>query len=633
MSRRPGPQLVLAGLFGALALACGGSDSGTEPTTVGPSSTVSVAATTTPMAVTSQAAENQTAAMSADSVPAATTPNPSVTVAPTPQAPDPGDDPATDYATLDPVGGEATTGYMALGPAIGESELILDRAHPFQSLDFFCVPYPPVQEEEVDVTVVVEHGDYLSRIADRYDVTVEELVRLNNIADPNLLFVGQELLVGEKVPAGLGPQAMGRGITTEAVTIVQLRTRLEELDQLGFGTETGDLVSMFKAFVGIVNDECWGLHGRRLDLRLVEASALGGAGVDLDTLRNAACLEATKSIPAVIVLNASGLAGTASHCITVDNQTAFVSSDPQPSSIVAAADGRLLSDTFGAEQAMELMVTTVDQAGLLDGQNIVVIAPDTPTQAQSVEIGLTDTLRRLGHNPAVHLIGCEGTVWCRTGLEAAVSRMAEQGVDVVFPTLNLVSLPELVVAMVASGVPKPLIVQSAFNQHGTDGAAELVLRYGGSEAARFYDGAVFVGHLDTGRHRLGGYSLQSFDEMCNDEYSRVTEQVRADALRRDDAVSDTVARTCAMVRYVARALYDAGPNPTRRAVHEALAALGPVDSPGMLPGSFTPGKGNRPDVVQVLTYEYPCRHGSGYRASGDEPGGCMIPTAGVRAVD
>ena len=633
MSRRPGPQLVLAGLLGLLTLACGGSDGGTRPTTVRPSSTVSIAATTTSMAATSQTAETQSTAMKAEPVPTATTPDPSVTVTPTPQTSDPGDNPPTDYITFDPIGDEATIGYTALGPASGESELIFDRAHPFQGLDFFCVPYPPVREEEVDMTVVVERGDYLSRIADRYDITVEELVRLNDIADPNLLFVGQELLISEKVPAGLGPQAMGRGITPEAITIVQLRTRLEELDQLGLGTETGDLVSMFEAFVGIVNDECWGLHGRRLDLRLVEASALGGTGVDLDTLRNAACLEATKSIPAVIVLNASGLVGTASYCITVDNQTAFVSSDPQPSSTAAAADGRLLSDTFGAEQAMELMVTTVDQAGLLDGQNIVVIAPDTPTQAQSVEVGLTDTLRRLGHSPAVHLIGCEGTVWCRTGLETAVARMAAQGVDVVFPTLNLVSLPELVVAMVASGAPKPLIVQSAFNQHGTDGAAELVLRYGGPEAARFYDGAVFVSHLDTGRHRLGGYSLQAFDEMCNDEYSRVTGQARADALQRDDAVYDTVARTCAMVRYVARALYDAGPNPTRRAVHEALGALGPVDSPGMLPGSFTPGKSNRPDLVQVLTYEYPCRHGSGYRTFGNEPGGCMIPTAEVRAVN
>ena len=380
MSRRPGPQLVLVCLLGALALACSGSDGGTKPMTVGPSSTVSVTATITPMATTSQAAEIENRAMKADPVPATTTPDHSATTAPTPQASNPADNPATDYVPLDPVGGEATIGYTALSPAIGESEPILDRAHPFQGLDFFCVPYPPAQEEEVDMTVVVEPGDHLSRIADRYDITVEELVRLNNIADPNLLLVGQELLLGEKVPAGLGPQAMGRGITTEAVTIVQLRTRLEELDQLGFGTETGNLVSMFEAFVGIVNDECWGLHGRRLDLRLVEASALGGAAVDLDTLRNAACLEATKSIPAVIVLNASGLAGTASHCITVENQAAFVSSDPQPSSIVAAADGRLLSDTFGAEQAMELMVTTVDQAGLLDGQNIAVIAPDTPTR-------------------------------------------------------------------------------------------------------------------------------------------------------------------------------------------------------------------------------------------------------------
>ena len=119
MSRRPGPQLVLASLLGALTLACGGSDRGTDPTTVGPSSTVSVAATTTPMAATSQAVENQTTAMNADSFPAATTPNPSVTVVPTPQAPDSGDDPATDYATHDPVDGEGTTGYADFGPAIG----------------------------------------------------------------------------------------------------------------------------------------------------------------------------------------------------------------------------------------------------------------------------------------------------------------------------------------------------------------------------------------------------------------------------------------------------------------------------------------------------------------------------------
>ena len=95
-----------------------------------------------------------------------------------------------------------------------------------------------------NVRVVVERGDYLSRIADRYDITIEKLLQLNDIPDPNLLFVGQELLIAEEVPAGIGPQPMGRGITGESVTIVQLRTRLEELNQLGFGVQIGDSISM-----------------------------------------------------------------------------------------------------------------------------------------------------------------------------------------------------------------------------------------------------------------------------------------------------------------------------------------------------------------------------------------------------
>ncbi|HAZ35148.1 MAG TPA: hypothetical protein DCY69_00285, partial [Acidimicrobiaceae bacterium] len=41
----------------------------------------------------------------------------------------------------------------------------------------------------------------LSKIAKRHDTTVEELMALNDIDDPNLLFVGQELFVDEVVSA------------------------------------------------------------------------------------------------------------------------------------------------------------------------------------------------------------------------------------------------------------------------------------------------------------------------------------------------------------------------------------------------------------------------------------------------
>ena len=39
---------------------------------------------------------------------------------------------------------------------------------------------------------------------------------------------------------------------------------------------------------------CGGVHGRMIDLRLVEVSALGGAGGSIDELRNAACIQATE---------------------------------------------------------------------------------------------------------------------------------------------------------------------------------------------------------------------------------------------------------------------------------------------------------------------------------------------------
>ena len=54
--------------------------------------------------------------------------------------------------------------------------------------------------------VTVQPGDSLSKIAKRHDTTVEELMALNDIDDPNLLFVGQELLVEEMVSAVEEPE-------------------------------------------------------------------------------------------------------------------------------------------------------------------------------------------------------------------------------------------------------------------------------------------------------------------------------------------------------------------------------------------------------------------------------------------
>lgn len=42
---------------------------------------------------------------------------------------------------------------------------------------------------------IIEKGDTLSKIADKFGCTVEELQKWNNIENPNLIDIGQKLII------------------------------------------------------------------------------------------------------------------------------------------------------------------------------------------------------------------------------------------------------------------------------------------------------------------------------------------------------------------------------------------------------------------------------------------------------
>jgi len=191
------PLLVLV----VLAAACGGSED--EP--------IVVQTTTTGMFVTT------TVAPSSDSAPATTSPTVATTtpVAASTAAVTTTTEPVVDVPQSVTV--EKGDSLSKIAKRYGTTVDALVRINELCDANQIFVGQVIVLEdadaeaddagEQVETAIVtVQAGDSLSKIAKRHDTTVEEMMALNDIDDPNLLFVGQELLIDEVVSADEEPE-------------------------------------------------------------------------------------------------------------------------------------------------------------------------------------------------------------------------------------------------------------------------------------------------------------------------------------------------------------------------------------------------------------------------------------------
>ena len=412
------------------------------------------------------------------------------------------------------------------------------------------------------------------------------------------------------------PQATDAGITEDSITIVHLRTKLEELEGIGFAIPVGDVVDMFEAFTKAINEDCNGIWGRKIDLRLVEVSALGGGGEDIDTLRNQACIEATEDYNAVIVVNTSGFQGSGTECIAKDHDTLFLTTQGNPREFHENAPGRLYSLSPIAEDSLSNMVAAIIASGALEGKTIGVVWPDTPSQPEAFQAGAIEPLEAAGYNVAVaEQIGCGGGTTCREGNDIAVEQILKEGVDVLFPGLNVLSLPQFISEMVNQGFA-PGDVQfynSDFNSQAGDLVSGKVAQFGGDLAGELYNGTVIIDDAPTGNFRVPDNPVISFNAplniMCNEAYaanSAIGARHVREVYGSYDSAYGMTSTVCTEMRMVARALYDAGPNPTRQDIYNAFANLGSVDIQHQLPATFGPDKFGAPDVVTELVFQFPC---------------------------
>ena len=68
-----------------------------------------------------------------------------------------------------------------------------------------AVPATTTTEPPLLTPYTVVRGDTLIRIADQHGIHLNDLVRVNNIADPTLIFVGQILLIPPPPDPSAGP--------------------------------------------------------------------------------------------------------------------------------------------------------------------------------------------------------------------------------------------------------------------------------------------------------------------------------------------------------------------------------------------------------------------------------------------
>lgn len=95
------------------------------------------------------------------------------------------------------------------------------------------VPTDKPDENERYTTITIRYGDTLSELAIEYNTTVERLVELNNIANPNLIYAGDTLIV---------PTSDTSSNTTQ-IYVVQYGDTLSKIAQ-EYGTTVATLASI-----------------------------------------------------------------------------------------------------------------------------------------------------------------------------------------------------------------------------------------------------------------------------------------------------------------------------------------------------------------------------------------------------
>ena len=408
------------------------------------------------------------------------------------------------------------------------------------------------------------------------------------------------------------------GVTADTINIGHAFQDLSVVATLGFAVPVGDPILMFETFAKVINEQCGGIRGRQLVVQSATTSPLADAAAE----NTRACIELTEDFKSAWIMNSTGgVNATGALCIAEEHGTIVSSSSNLADEIIERGEDRILTIPLSQDDGNRALVRRAAAEGLLDGKTIAVVYPDTPGIPESVEGTLIPELEAAGFAPAVtEVIGCEGGTSCATGLIEAVTKLKSEGVDAVFPPLNILSLPAFVAEMANQGFAPGEVTffQSALNSQNGDLVSSKVVANGGPDAAALYNGTIIVDTPYTGLYQVSD-TVPPFNDMCINTYADNGGEFHDYFSAEENTPSGMVTSVCTLMRVMARAMYHAGDNPTPESLADAIKNLGPVDLNSGIPG-FVDGGGGMMAWPQTATWTSPCQ----YDVPFDENDTCVV---------
>lgn len=405
---------------------------------------------------------------------------------------------------------------------------------------------------------------------------------------------------------------VGAPAPTGSVQIVQVRNQLEQLDKIGFNVPVGDPIDIFQVFADEIN-KCGGVGGKKIEMKTVEYSSLDPAS------RDKVCVAATEDNKPLVVVNSTSLQGPPVTCIAVEKKVPFIGTQGAPEADYKQANGRLSTIDVSLEGSLRNMADYLVANHRFDGKKIGVVTGDLAGLDKVTKESLVDYLATKGVKVAAfETIGCAGAATCGAGIPPAVESFKNAGVDVVLPTLNIVSLPAFIKEMATQGM-KATFYQSNFNSMGGDLPTDKVVAFGGPEAAALYNGATVIDWQATGVARVPNYKPDAFSDMCNATYAKGTKLGLSYSMKDTPVPFGMVGTVCSIMRIVGRSGAAAGKDLNGDTFGKAMSNLGPVDLNLGIPGSLRPDKMAMPDQIHTSTVVYPC-------PTPEFKSGCVIPT-------